>query len=304
MSTTFGPWTLEDDGPLAVLTVSKPPLNLFDQELDQGLHDAIRHVGEQRPRALLIRAEGRVFTGGVDVNLFKDLTPETGGELWRRGFELVHAIEDLPFPGKARAATAEVGFKDVAGLDDKSAVRIAGVRVGRVDGIRLLPDGSAVARSSSSAHASWRGRWPPGRRSRTPRRRRSSRPRRRAARGRPTRSSPGSPAACSPPRTCRTPSARSWPRARARPRTRVADAVPGARPVMVAPCGHLVERSWPAASSRSRGSRGPRRPARPRATRRRPRRWSPATRRATRGPIWTSPGSRSRAAATGGCAPR
>jgi phospholipid/cholesterol/gamma-HCH transport system substrate-binding protein len=59
---------------------------------------------------------------------------------------LVLKIEDLPFSGKARAATVEVAFKDVAGLDDKSAVRIAGVRVGRVDGIRLLPDGTAVVK--------------------------------------------------------------------------------------------------------------------------------------------------------------
>lgn len=59
---------------------------------------------------------------------------------------LVLKIEDLPFSGKARARTVEISFQDVAGLDDKSAVRIAGVRVGRVDGIRLLPDGTAVAR--------------------------------------------------------------------------------------------------------------------------------------------------------------
>lgn len=59
---------------------------------------------------------------------------------------LVLKIEDLPFPGKERSASAEVTFTDVAGLDDKSAVRIAGVRVGKVDGIRLLPDGTAVAR--------------------------------------------------------------------------------------------------------------------------------------------------------------
>jgi phospholipid/cholesterol/gamma-HCH transport system substrate-binding protein len=59
---------------------------------------------------------------------------------------LVLKIEDLPLPGNARRATAEVVFKDVAGLDDKSAVRIAGVRVGRIDGIRLLEDGTAVAR--------------------------------------------------------------------------------------------------------------------------------------------------------------
>lgn len=59
---------------------------------------------------------------------------------------LIMKIEDIPFGKKARTVTAEVQFKDVAGLDDKSAVRIAGVRVGKVDGIRLLPDGSAVAR--------------------------------------------------------------------------------------------------------------------------------------------------------------
>jgi enoyl-CoA hydratase/carnithine racemase len=98
MSTNFGPWTLEQDGPLAVLTISKPPLNLFDKEVDEGLHAAIQQVGTDCPRGLLLRADGRVWTGGVDVNVFKGLDPDGGGELWRRGFELVQRIEDLPFP--------------------------------------------------------------------------------------------------------------------------------------------------------------------------------------------------------------
>ena len=59
---------------------------------------------------------------------------------------LVMKIEDFSFGKQARTVSAEVQFRDVAGLDDKSAVRIAGVRVGKVDGIRLLPDGTAVAR--------------------------------------------------------------------------------------------------------------------------------------------------------------
>ena len=46
--TAFGPWTLEQDGPLAVLTIDKPPLNLFDREVDDGLHAAIRHVATER----------------------------------------------------------------------------------------------------------------------------------------------------------------------------------------------------------------------------------------------------------------
>jgi enoyl-CoA hydratase len=96
--TAFGPWALEEDGPLAVLTLSRPPLNLYDREVDQGLRDAVAHAGRERPRGLLVRAEGRVWTGGVDVALFEELDADSGAEFWRRGFELIHAIEDLPFP--------------------------------------------------------------------------------------------------------------------------------------------------------------------------------------------------------------
>ena len=95
---TFGPWTLEHDGPLAVLTLAKPPLNLFDAEVEAGLHAAVDHLTAQPPRGLLLRAEGKVWTGGVDVNLFAGLDPEGGAELWERGFALVHKLEDLPCP--------------------------------------------------------------------------------------------------------------------------------------------------------------------------------------------------------------
>lgn len=59
---------------------------------------------------------------------------------------LVMRIEDIRFGKKARSASVEVHFQDVAGLDDKSAVRVAGVRVGKVEDVRLLPDGTAIAR--------------------------------------------------------------------------------------------------------------------------------------------------------------
>jgi enoyl-CoA hydratase/carnithine racemase len=34
----------------------------------------------------------------VDVNLFAGLDPEGGAQLWERGFDLVHKLEDLPCP--------------------------------------------------------------------------------------------------------------------------------------------------------------------------------------------------------------
>lgn len=131
--TAFGPWTLEEDGPLAVLTISRPPLNLFDKEVDDGLHEAIAHVGRERPRGLLLRADGRVWTGGVDVKLFQELDPESGGELWRRGFELVHAIEDLPFPVvfAAHALTLTWGFELALACD--LVVAAEGAKFGLVE---------------------------------------------------------------------------------------------------------------------------------------------------------------------------
>lgn len=57
---------------------------------------------------------------------------------------LILKIEDLHFGKKARTNTVDAHFKDVAGLDDKSAVRIAGVLIGKVDGITLRADGTAV----------------------------------------------------------------------------------------------------------------------------------------------------------------
>ena len=56
---------------------------------------------------------------------------------------LIWRIEDLRL-GRGPAKKVSVEFKDVAGLDAKSTVRLAGVRVGKVSRIRLTPDGRAI----------------------------------------------------------------------------------------------------------------------------------------------------------------
>lgn len=62
------------------------------------LVEAVRAVAASDARALLIAAQGRAVSGGVDVNTFAPLTVETGTQLWRDWFELIHLIEDLPIP--------------------------------------------------------------------------------------------------------------------------------------------------------------------------------------------------------------
>jgi enoyl-CoA hydratase len=95
----MAPVDLDFDGPLAVVTLAAPPLNLFDAELVAALRAAIASVAQApQARGLLIQATGRAVSGGVDVNLFAPLDPVSGAALWRDWFSMIHQLESLPFP--------------------------------------------------------------------------------------------------------------------------------------------------------------------------------------------------------------
>ncbi len=90
---------LEQEGPLAVLTFDSPPLNLFDQAVFEGVRRAVDAVAADPPRGLLIRAEGKVVSGGVDVGkVFDGMSAQRGGALWDELLEVIHTIEELPLP--------------------------------------------------------------------------------------------------------------------------------------------------------------------------------------------------------------
>ncbi|HEY7934792.1 MAG TPA: enoyl-CoA hydratase/isomerase family protein [Solirubrobacteraceae bacterium] len=89
---------LEQDGPLAVLSIEHPPLNLFDQELIGELSRAIDRLVTEPPRGLLIRADGRVVSGGVDVHVFDGLSTEQAAQMWLGLLDLIHRVEELPLP--------------------------------------------------------------------------------------------------------------------------------------------------------------------------------------------------------------
>ena len=92
------PVTLERDGALAIVTLARPPLNLFDEEMLSALRAAVDDVAADPPRGLLVRADGRAVSGGVDVHLFDGLTVEDASALWRELLDLVHIVEELPLP--------------------------------------------------------------------------------------------------------------------------------------------------------------------------------------------------------------
>jgi enoyl-CoA hydratase len=94
-----GPVRLEHDGPLAVVTIDAPPLNLFDDVVFEGFREAVAQLTAEPPRAVLIRAEGKVVSGGVDVGkVFDGMSSQRGGQLWAELLEDIHKVEELPCP--------------------------------------------------------------------------------------------------------------------------------------------------------------------------------------------------------------
>ncbi|WP_225725012.1 MULTISPECIES: enoyl-CoA hydratase/isomerase family protein [unclassified Nocardia] len=84
---------------VATLTLAHPPLNLFDKSVLDALTADLTELTAHPPRALLLRAEGKVVSGGVDVHVFDGLTPAQGADLWRTLYaRIIHPLEALPCP--------------------------------------------------------------------------------------------------------------------------------------------------------------------------------------------------------------
>jgi enoyl-CoA hydratase len=91
----------EPRGETGEIVLASPPLNLFDATLIEELGEAVERAAAESPRALLVRAEGEVFTAGVDVHVFEGLDAAGADALTGSLLALTHAIEDLPFPTMA-----------------------------------------------------------------------------------------------------------------------------------------------------------------------------------------------------------
>ncbi len=92
------PIRIEHDGPLAIMVIDSPPLNLFDQAMIDALTRAVGELRDAPPRGLLIRAENKIVSGGVNVKLFDGLSVDDAGKLWTDLLDLIHTVEDFAFP--------------------------------------------------------------------------------------------------------------------------------------------------------------------------------------------------------------
>jgi enoyl-CoA hydratase/carnithine racemase len=92
------PVRLERDGALAVMVLHDPPLNLFGAEAFASLNDCLGEIEGSDARAVVWRAEGEVFTGGADVNVFAQADPAQAADIFRPLLGAVQRIEALPVP--------------------------------------------------------------------------------------------------------------------------------------------------------------------------------------------------------------
>ncbi len=90
--------TFEMDGQLAVITLNDPPLNVLGETLLEGLTNAFEKISNEKPRALLLQAQGDNFSAGADVNMLAQLSPSQARERLSTFMELLHMIEALPYP--------------------------------------------------------------------------------------------------------------------------------------------------------------------------------------------------------------
>jgi enoyl-CoA hydratase/carnithine racemase len=109
----------ERDGEIGLVVLDAPPLNLFDDELIGDLVAALDEAEADMPRALVVRAAGRAFTGGVDVQVFAGKTHEQGAALFEDLVKIVHRLEAMPTPtiASVHALCLTAGFELALGCD-------------------------------------------------------------------------------------------------------------------------------------------------------------------------------------------
>lgn len=122
---------MERDADVAVVVLDNPPLNLFDEETFTAWERIVAELVEltdptrdDRARAVLIEARGKVVSAGVNVAMFAEITERpdavtVAGALWVRLLRIVQTIEELPVPTvfAAHGLTLTAAFELALGCD-------------------------------------------------------------------------------------------------------------------------------------------------------------------------------------------
>ncbi|MGH7397648.1 MAG: enoyl-CoA hydratase/isomerase family protein [Candidatus Rokuibacteriota bacterium] len=115
---------LERENGLVWVTLDRPPLNLIVPEMVEGIRsafDALRR--DPGVRAAVITGAGRVTTGGMQLELLRDLTPPAAKAFIASLHEAINLVHDAPFPtiGMVNGACLGAGFELAMACDLRAA---------------------------------------------------------------------------------------------------------------------------------------------------------------------------------------
>ena len=146
---------VERDGAVASIVLSNPPLNLFTDDAFQQLDACIAELEDSDARAVVWRAEGEIFSGGVDVAAFQrvvDAGPDRAASFSQPLIDTVRRLEELPLPTLALAhgVCLTAGLEVALGCDMIWAGESA--RFGLVEAVvGLTPGAGGTQRMASRA---------------------------------------------------------------------------------------------------------------------------------------------------------
>src|SRR5258705_13856395 len=152
----------ETSGALGILTLANPPLNLFSEALMEDLRGAVTAAKETPLRALMVRAEGKIFSGGADVRMFKGRTSAHARERVTSHLRTIADLEELRCPTVA----AVQGLCLAAGLEPALGCDLvwagASARVAQAEGtigtttllggVHRPPQGAGPRRARAISH--------------------------------------------------------------------------------------------------------------------------------------------------------
>jgi enoyl-CoA hydratase len=143
------------DGPVGVIVLDNPPMNVLSDDNRRGIREALAEFREGGTRAVVLTGAGeRAFCGGADLKEEEELTAETVGKFLQRGDETFRALREYERPIVAAVNGWAMGgglvlalWCDVRVGSTRARLGAVGVKVGlmasNVQLSRLLFEGGA-----------------------------------------------------------------------------------------------------------------------------------------------------------------
>jgi enoyl-CoA hydratase/carnithine racemase len=122
---------VEREGPLAWVTLDRPPLNLIVPEMVEGIRSVFEALRREREvRLAVVGGAGRVTTGGMQLQVLRELAPGSAKAFIASLHEAINLVHDAPFPtiGMVHGACLGAGFELAMACDLRIAA--AGTRLG------------------------------------------------------------------------------------------------------------------------------------------------------------------------------